>query len=169
VRPQRRPGPEPELIHVDGVGDDRRANAEPCKHVLEEAGRHHVALDPSQRAPGNRRSPEMVGGFAAVVIQHDRLAKELGDQDGGQRGKQERQVRGGKYVHDISTPQLPEEQRPIEHLRGRRAHVFDRDRAAQNASRHRVDGDEPGEDDGITPPRAQQAIGLDGLAAEDTH
>ena len=146
MRSKRRPRSEAEPIDVDDVRDDFRLNAKAAEHVLEKPRRDGVSLDPSQDAPGNGRSAKVIRSLAAAIVHHDLFAQELGDENGGERREQERDVRRGKDVNDVSAPQFAEKQRPVGQLRCDRADVLDFDGPSQNPRWNRVDGNEPGVD-----------------------
>jgi hypothetical protein len=71
-------------------------------------------------------------------------------------------------MDDVRLAKLADEQRPVNELRHERADVLDGQRVPQRPRRNRIDRDEPRADVRVVPPRGQQAIGLDGLATQDS-
>jgi hypothetical protein len=80
-------------IDVNDVRDGLRLDAEAGEHLLQETRGHDVAVHVAEDASCERRSAEMVGGFAAAIIHDDGLSQQPGDENCRQRGQQEREVR----------------------------------------------------------------------------
>jgi hypothetical protein len=71
-------------------------------------------------------------------------------------------------VHHIRLRQLPRQERDVGQLGDDRPQVLDAGGEPQPARQKRIDGHQPGIDIGVVAPLAEQAIGLNGLAAEDS-
>src|SRR5262249_8169774 len=66
---------ESESFEIDDVRNDGRGDAERREHLFEEARRHDVVIDAPQRRARDRRSLEVIGRFAAAVVENHRTAE----------------------------------------------------------------------------------------------
>ena len=74
------------------LGTIERVDAKSGKHVAQVARRHRVAIDAAQCPPRDRGALEMIGRLAAAIVEHDRLAQRLRDQNRRQRGESRNDV-----------------------------------------------------------------------------
>ena len=96
--------PECKAVGVHHVRNDGGVNREAGEHVTQEARRHHVQVGAAERAPRQRRSCQVVGSFAAAVVEDHGFGEQPRHADGRPGGQQERGVGRGKDVHDVRAP-----------------------------------------------------------------
>ena len=102
-----------------------------------------------------------------MIVKHDRTSEGAPHRDCRQRRQKEPEVRAGEHVHNVRMGQFAYEQREIGQLGGEGTDVPDVAKTSKQPSCSGVDGNEPRIKLGIAAPRAEEAIGLHGLAAED--
>ena len=158
---------EREPVEVNGVRHDGRRQTEVCEHVGEIERRHHVAFDARQRRPCDPGASQVVGRLAAVVVEDDGPPEQPTHQDGGQRGEQKRPVGRREHVHDVGASDLTHELRHVRQFGHRRPDVFDLESGAKATRGRGVDRHQPRLDVRVVAPRREQALRLDGVAAED--
>lgn len=72
-------------------------------------------------------------------------------------------------MDEVGVPQFTEQQRPVGELRDERSEIFDTESRTKRCRRLWVDWHEPRVEVRISSPRADETIGLDGLAAKNLH
>ena len=138
--------------------------------VAKETRRYHVdARNVAEYQPCEARARQMVGGGAAVIVQHDRLSQDPRYDHGRHRRDEEARIRRRKQMHDVGSPQFAPEERPVTHLRHERPDAGNPQHAIERSGRQRIDGNQPRLHGGIVAPSIQQPRGLDGVAAQNTN